>query len=122
MRKQYGFNEAENPLFSFPSDLFRCLPLEILHTVLLGVCKYVLLETMSALSKTQKDEILARVKAFDTSGFHVKMYGNVCRQSKSFVGRDFKGWSHMAVFVMGPYLTEGYRKVLLTLSKVTQTL
>ena len=48
---------------------------------------------MSTLSKMQKDEILARVKASNTSGVHIKMYENVCRHSKSFVGRDFKGWS-----------------------------
>ena len=36
----------------------------------------------------------------------------------SFVGRDFKGWSQMALFVLDPYLNEGERKVLLSYSKV----
>ena len=51
------------------------------------------------------------MKAFNSSGFHVKMYENVCRHSKCYVGRDFKGWSQIAVFIMGPYLTEGHRKI-----------
>ena len=46
------------------------------------------------------------------------MYGNVCRYFKSFVGRDFKGWAQMAVFVLSPYLSTNERKVLLSLSEV----
>ena len=65
-----------------------------------------------------KDEVLARVNAFPHSGLTVKMYGNVCRYFKSFVGRDFKGWAQMAVFVLSPYLSTNERKVLLSLSKV----
>ena len=61
-----------------------------------------------------KDEVLARVNAFPHSGLTVKMYDNVCRYFKSFVGRDFKGWAQMAVFV----LSSNERKVLLSLSKV----
>ena len=53
--------------------------MEVLHTVVLGECKYVLDNLMSALSAKQKEEVLARVRAFNTSGFRAKMYGNVCR-------------------------------------------
>ena len=35
-----------------------------------------------------------------------------------FVGRDFKAWAQMAIFVMGPYLNEGQLKVLLSFTKV----
>ena len=95
------------------------MPVEVLHTKLLGTCKYVLKEVMSGLSIRQKSEVLARVKAFNTSGFKTKMYGNVCRHSKSFVGRDFKGWTQMAMFIVGPYLSEGQKKVYLSLCKVS---
>ncbi|KAL5463952.1 hypothetical protein EMCRGX_G032904 [Ephydatia muelleri] len=40
------------------------------------------------------------------------MYGNVCRHSKSFVGRDFKGWTHADGNVH--CLTEGQKKVYLS--------
>ena len=46
-----------------------------------------------------KDEVLARVNAFPHSGLSAKMYGNVFHYFKLFVGRDFKGWAQMAVFV-----------------------
>eukprot|EP00731_Ephydatia_muelleri_P006261 Em0003g509a len=120
MRKLYGVRETLNPLFSIHADLYRCLPIEVLHTLLLGICKYILKHVMSGLSARQKAEILARVKSFDTSGFRTKMYGNVCQHYKSFVGRDFKGWSQMALFILGPYLDGGQTQVLLTFSKVFQ--
>ena len=67
---------------------------------------------MPQLSKRQKDELLARLRAFPSSGLKVKLYGNVCSYYQSFVGRDFKAWAKMAIFVMGPYLNEGQLKVL----------
>ena len=70
------------------------------YTLLLGSCKYLLQEFMPALSEHQKQELLARIAAFNTSGFAVKMYGNVCRYYQSFVGRDFKACSQMAVFML----------------------
>ena len=41
----------------------------------------------------------------------MKMYGNVCCHYKSFVGRDFKGWAQIALFIMGPYLNDGRKRV-----------
>eukprot|EP00731_Ephydatia_muelleri_P033470 Em0030g27a len=37
---------------------------------------------------------------------------------KSFVGRDFKGWMQMALFIISLYLSDGQKEVLLALSKV----
>ena len=73
---------------------------------------------MATFSKAQKEEILARMKAFNFSGFYVKVHGNVCYHHKSFVGRDYKAWSQMALCIISPYITEGQQKVLLALSKV----
>ena len=53
------------------------------------------------------------------SGFRVKIHGNLCYHYKSFVGRDYKAWSQMALFIISPYIGEGERKVLLALSKVS---
>ena len=79
---------------------YRCIPIEVLHTILLGLCKYFLKEVMPTLSK---------VSAFSCSGFRVK----------SFFERDYKAWSQMALFIISPYIGEGERKVLLALSKVS---
>ena len=63
----------------------------------LGIAKYLLKDVMPQMSAMQKKEILARIRAFHTSGFKVKLYGNVCVYYKhSFLGRDFKAWSQMA--------------------------
>ena len=71
--------------------------MEVLHTILLGPCKYFLKCVMPKLSKFHP-EILARINAFHFSGFRVKMHGNVCWHHQSFVGRDYKAWCQMALF------------------------
>ena len=84
----------------------------------LGIAKYLLKDVMPLMSAIQKKEILARIRGFHTSGFKVKLYGNVCAYYNSFLGRDFKAWSQMALFIMGPYLTTGQLQVLSSFSKV----
>ena len=84
-----------------------------------GMCKYLLKEQMPLMSAKQKCEILACLRAFNTSGFKVKLYGNVCVYNNSFLRRDFKAWAQMAPFIIGPYLNEGQMNVLLSFSKVS---
>ena len=45
------------------------------------------------------------------SGFSTKLHGSVCYYYQSFVGRDFKGWTQMALFILGPYLSDGQKEV-----------
>ena len=77
----------------------KCLPFETLYTLTLGPAKHLLRERMPLISKEQKAEILARLKAFHTSGFNEKLYG-----------REFKAWVQMALFIKGPYLGDGVWK------------
>ena len=56
---------------------------------------------------TAEERNLARIRAFDTSGFNTKLYGNLCQYYKSFVGQDFKGWAQISIFILGPYLNQG---------------
>lgn len=99
-------------------SLIRSMPIESLHTLLLGPYKYLLKSTIPTLSKGQKEEVLARVRAFNYSGFTVKLQGNVIRHHSSFVGRDYKAWAQMALFIIYPYLSNSDKKVWLSLSKV----
>ena len=92
--------------------------MEVLHTLLLGTCKHILKIIMPEFCPKIRKEILARIKAFNTSGFSTKMYGNVCQYYNSFVGRDFKGWSQMCAFILWLYLSDGYKEVLLAHLKV----
>ena len=83
--------------------------MEVLHTILLVPCKYFLKSVMPKLLKFHP-EILARINAFRAWGFGVKMHGNVCWHYQSFVGRDYKAWCQMAVFMLHPL----YKKLKIT--------
>ena len=91
--------------------------MECLHTLLLGPYKYLLRSTILTLSTKQKEEVLARVRAFNYSGFSCKLQGNVIRHHQSFVGRGYKAWAQMALSIMWPYLSNGDREVWIALSK-----
>lgn len=92
--------------------------METLHTILLGPYKYLLKVTIPRLTGQEKQEVLAKMNAFNYSGFDVKVFGNVVRHHQSFVGRDYKAWAQMALFIVGNYLSDDNRQVLLALSKV----
>ena len=63
-------------------------------------------ELMDTLTVAQRKEILARVLAFPYCGFGTCITGNICYYYKSFVGRDFKSWMQMAIFIVSLYLLE----------------
>lgn len=100
----------------------RSTPVESLHTILLGPYKYLLKNTIPILSRRQKEEVLARIRAFNYSGFRVRLFGNVISHHQSFVGRDYKAWAQMALFIIYPYLTDEDRLVWVALSKVNNNL
>ena len=95
--------------------------METLHTILLGPYKYLTRSLMGQLSSTQKDEIGARIKSFNFSGFDHKLVYNLCQHYRSFVGRDFKALAQLALFVLTPYMTTNKKIVWLSLSKVSFT-
>lgn len=98
--------------------MHRSTPVESLHSILLGPYKYLLKSTIPLLSDTQKEEVNARIRAFSYSGFQVRLHGNVIRYHQSFVGRDYKAWAQMALFIIYCYLSDEDKKVWLALSKV----
>ena len=67
---------------------------------------------MSSLSAQNKKEVLARLQAFNWSGIQGKVTGNITRNCKSFVGRDFKAWMQVAVFIVHHYLSKFIHKSL----------
>ena len=117
---QLGITNYLLLMTAFIDTHFRSSPVESLHTVLLGTCKYLLKSFMSSRNEQEKKQILARMSGFNYSGFSTKVYGNVCYYYQSFVGRDFKGWMQMSLFIISPYLTDEQKKVWLLLSKVTK--
>ena len=100
------------------SCMFRSMPVEVLHTVLLGPYKYLLGKTIQSLRPPQKKEILAWTASCNYSGFTERMSSNVTRYSQSFVGRDFKVWAQMAPFILEPYLPPPQLELWIALSDV----
>ena len=98
--------------------IYRSTPVESLHTILLGVCKYMVRSLMSKRSALHKKEIHARMTAFPFCGFSNKLSTKFCYYYKSLVGRDIKVFMQMAVFIISPYLSNPEKQCWLNLSKV----
>ena len=80
----------------------RSTPVEALHTILLGCCKYMLREYMERRTPQHKKEIMARIRAFPGCAMTCRVSSNIS-YFKSFIGRDFKALMQMALFVLNPY-------------------
>ena len=93
--------------------------MECLHTILLGPYKYLFAELMDEMSPVQKNQISARVEAFDFSSFKSQLKSSsICRYYKSFNGKDFKMLAQVCLFIIWDYLTSAQKRVWLALSKV----
>ena len=96
----YIFSSNNGQFIVFGLNCFdRSTPIESLHTILLGACKYILCEFIDCITAAQRKEILVRVSAFPYYRFGTQITGNICYYFKSFVGRDFKSWMQMAIFI-----------------------
>ena len=73
---------------------------------------------MNNRTQKEKKEILARIAAFPYSGFSVRITGNIAYHYQSFIGRDFKAWIQLAVFIIEPFVTEAEKICWLNLAKV----
>ena len=73
---------------------------------------------MSSCNKKQKKEILERISAFSYSGFSVRITGNIAYHYKSFIGRDFKAWMQMVMFIIDPFVSSEVKKCWLSLAQV----
>ena len=60
----------------------------------------------------------ARLRAFNFSGVKGRIHGDITRYFGSFVGRDFKAWAQISIFILAPYLQQDEMSVWLSLSKV----
>lgn len=96
----------------------RSTPVECLHTILLGASKYLLRSFMDKRSASEKKQLLARIAAFSYSGFSVRITGNIAYHYRSFVGRDYKAFMQMAIFIVSSFISNEERKCWLLLSKV----
>ncbi|XP_028413915.1 uncharacterized protein LOC114536761 [Dendronephthya gigantea] len=57
-------------------------------------------DTMKSLSQGRKEQLHAKIQALDMSAFPATIRGNITRNYGSYVGRDFKLWMQVAVFIL----------------------
>ena len=90
---------------------FRSTPVELLHSILLGPYKYLLKVIVSRLTADEKRQILARMDAFNYSGFSGRVIGNLIAHHRSFVGRDYKAFAHGAVYSLDVFESRGEKNM-----------
>ena len=73
---------------------------------------------MGRLNTAKKEEIKARIKSFNFSGFENQLSYSVCLHFRSFVGRDFKTIAECTLFILGPYMLPNEKIIWVSLSKV----
>lgn len=117
--KMYGLRCRKNPLLKLKLDLYTSTPVECLHTILLGPVKYLLVNLMHRITTAEKSEIEARINSFNFSGFDKRVNGgSICRYHGSLLGRDFKAWAQIGVFIVWDFLSPTEREMWLALAKL----
>ena len=76
-------------------------------------------EFMDKRSAAEKEEVLARVVAFPYCGFSSRITSNIRNYYRSFVGRDFKAFLQMALFIVPLFISEEETKCWFLLSNVS---
>ncbi|KAI9102781.1 hypothetical protein DFS34DRAFT_674335 [Phlyctochytrium arcticum] len=89
-----------NPFFHLPSfNGHQDLPVEVLHTILLGIIKWLSRASQKQLSDRQQRELLLLVDALNWQGFERPFCGKEMAQyGGSLVGKDFRRWIQVAPF------------------------
>ena len=80
--------------------------------------KYLLAKTVKSLSAAAKKKIKAKKELFDFSAFPAKLASSITTMYGSFVGRHFKLWAQVAVFILINVVSEEELEVWCNLSEV----
>ncbi|KAK6997334.1 hypothetical protein R3P38DRAFT_2563581 [Favolaschia claudopus] len=88
----------------------RDTPIELLHTILLGVLKYLWHTTHTSWTPDQKKLFELRLQATDTTGLSVEgiRAGYIVQYAKSLIGRQFKILLQCAVFHIHDLVDENH--------------
>ena len=73
---------------------------------------------MKSRSPDDKKKIKAKVEVFDFSVFPAKIASSITSMYGSYVGRDYKLWAQVAVFILMDIVTEEELEVWSNLSEV----
>ncbi|KAI0313488.1 hypothetical protein OF83DRAFT_1165574 [Amylostereum chailletii] len=93
-----------NPLIGMPGvDVYKDIPTEILHTVLLGVVKYFWGQTIFLVKKHARLAMFcARISSLDMQGLNAKQLSAdyLCQYSGSLIGKHFKSLAQVMPFII----------------------
>ena len=92
--------------------------MEILHTILLVPIKYLVKKTMTSLSPADKKKVKAKIDAFDFLAYERRLPSSFVTIYGSCVGRDFKLWAQISVFILDGIICEDELEVWLYISEV----
>ncbi|KAF7777799.1 hypothetical protein Agabi119p4_3871 [Agaricus bisporus var. burnettii] len=102
-----------NTLLDLPGiDIHRDTPVEILHTILLGIDKYVWYETSNKWNQQKDQEFVATLSNLATDGLSVHSFRPqyIVQYKNSLIGRDFKTLQQVAIFAMYARLENATQK------------
>ena len=74
--------------------------------------------TIQSLSKEEKEQIHAKIGSTDMRAFPASIRGNITRNYGSYVGRDFKLWIQLAVFILQGIVSEDILRIWELISEV----
>ena len=73
---------------------------------------------MDSRNTFEKTKILAKISSFHIVVFQLEYLVTYAINYRAFVGRDFKAWIQMGLFIVPSYLTDSETKCWYLLSKV----
>ena len=73
---------------------------------------------MDSRNTSEKKEILAKISSFHIVVFQLEYLVTYAIIYRAFIGRDFKVWMQMGLFIVPSYLTDSETKCWYLLSKV----
>ena len=73
---------------------------------------------MKKLSAAEKKKARAKIDAFDFSAFSRSLSSSFVKNYGSCVGRDFKLWAQIAVFILDGIISENELQVWIYISEV----
>ncbi|KAJ7331434.1 hypothetical protein DFH08DRAFT_814739 [Mycena albidolilacea] len=102
----------------------RDTPIELLHTILLGVLKYVWHSTHKSWTADQKKMFELRLQAADTSGLAVEgiRAAYIVQYANSLIGRQFKSLLQCAVFQLHDLVSENHFRAWKTVGELSALL